>query len=235
MSLTTLDGTPVRKPFSWSYSALDSFRTCAKKHYHEKIKKDFVEPPSEHLAWGNRVHAAMAERITAGIVLPEGMRQWEKWVDWAMTPYPRKMYVEQKMAVTNQLKPCKYFDRNVNPWFRTVADVICLNDKTARLIDWKTGKVKENSDQLSLGAAVVFAHYPEIEQVTSSFVFLKDDVKLEETFTRADIPGIWTRSLPGVIALHNAIRTDVWPPNPSGLCVQWCSVTVCPYHGKGSR
>jgi len=234
MSLTTIDGKPVHRPFAWSFSALDSFRTCAKKYYHEKVKKDFVEPIGEHLIWGNRVHAAMAKRIETGVPLPEGMKQWEKWVDWAMTHYPRKMYVEQKLAVTNELKPCKYFDRDVDPWFRTVADVISLNGKTARLIDWKTGKVKE-SDQLSLGAAVVFIHYPEVEQVTSSFVFLKDDVKLEEAFTRTSIPAICTRSLPGVIALHNAIRTDVWPANPSGLCVAHCSITSCPYYGKGNR
>jgi hypothetical protein len=234
MTLTDIHGAPVRKPFSWSYSKLGSFRTCGTKYYHEQVKKDYPEKSNDNMMWGNRVHAAMAARVAHSSPLPEGMQQWEPWIEWVLNPPSPLIRVEYRMAITNKLQPCGYFDKVVNPWFRTVADVLKVNGPAARLIDYKTGKVKEDSDQLALGAAVVMIYFPEVQVVKSQFVFLKDGVQMEETYTRNDIPRIWQRTLPDVIALHKAGETGEWLPKPSGLCKKHCGVLSCAYHGRGA-
>lgn len=241
MPLTNFDGSPVVRPFSWSFSKLDAYRTCAKKYYHAQVKKDHPEVDNEHMRWGNRVHDAMAKRIVHSTPLPDGMQQWEKWAQWALTtsdgspPAPgTDIKCEQKLAITDKFQPCDYFDRRVNVWFRTVADVLKLGHGAARVIDWKTGKVKENSDQIALTAVVIMAMYPEVDRVLGQYVWLQHDVKHEELFRRADIPIILSRCLPDVMKMEQAMTTGEWPAKPSGLCKKYCSVISCPYYKRGA-
>jgi hypothetical protein len=238
MSITsTFDGRPVEKPFAWSFSALDSFETCAKKYYHGKIKKDFPDKGGPDAGWGLKVHAAMADRIMKAKPLPEGMQQWEKWIDWTLENSDRTQVItraEHKMAITEAFQPCEYFDKNQQPWFRTVADVIKIRLPYIRIIDWKTGNFKEGSDQLLLTAATAFAHYPEATHALCQFVWLKNDLKTEEMFARSEMPYLWARYAPRVTQMKQAAMTSNYPPNPSGLCKKHCPVTTCPYFGKGS-
>ena len=69
---------------------------------------------------------------------------------------------ELKMGLTENLKACGFFDKDV--WFRGVADLIVLDKETcvAKVIDYKTGKSAKYADkgQLELMALAVFKHYP---------------------------------------------------------------------------
>jgi len=246
MTLTTIDGLPIKKPFSWSFSKLNGFRTCPKKLYHSQIKKDFPEATNENMQWGNRVHDAMAKRIAHDTPLPAGMEQWEKWIPWVMAPNGRSdgtmIWSELKMAITEQIQRCAYFDRAVPVWFRTVADVLKVKLNVARMVDWKTGKPpkdakaeQEAKDQLAMGAFTVFVWFPEVQVVQTQFVYLQHDMIDAEMYTRADMPKIMMRSLPDVMALQKATDSGDFPPKPSGLCVKHCNVISCVYHGRGNR
>ena len=46
----------IVKKFSWSWSKLKNWRSCPKRHYHVDLAKDFKEPPSEALKWGDLFH-----------------------------------------------------------------------------------------------------------------------------------------------------------------------------------
>lgn len=239
----------MNKPFAWSWSALESYETCPKKHWHTKIKKDYVEEAGEAATWGKQVHAAMADRISKGKRLPNAM-PYDKHIDDVMQNSDRTQVitrVEQQLAVTEDMQPCKYFDKQVDPWCRVVADVLKLRiqDGVARLVDWKTGKGKfypdpvsgENvadSDQLRLAAAVMFAHWPEINMVWTQFYWLQEDVVTNEIVWKADLSKFWSRLLPRVDKMQEAWRTTEYPPKPSGLCKRHCPVTSCPHHGIGS-
>lgn len=236
--------------FAWSWSALESFETCPKKHYHTRIKKDYVEPEGEPMKWGKQVHDALANRISKGRRLPETM-PYDKQVDEVLKNSDRTQVVmktEQQLAVTEDMRPCEYFDKRVDPWCRVVADVLKIREDAgvARIVDWKTGKGKfypdpvtgENtcdSDQLALSAAIVFAHYPKIDTAWTQFVWLQEDVVTDALITRADLPKFWSRMLPRVDKMEQAYRTTEYLPKPSGLCVRHCPVTGCPYHGRGNR
>lgn len=222
------------KPFTWSYSRLKNFETCGKRHYHLDLAKDVQQPPSEHLDWGSLVHDSAAAYLSKGTELPAGMPRLKLWCDRilkARTTLQAKLLVEQKLAVTEQLKPCAYFDADV--WYRAVIDVLAVAPPVAMLVDWKTGKILEDSVQLALSAAVVFAHYPEVKKLRTEFVWLKegDDVSTRQDFTRADMAELWSELSPRLYALKRAYADNEFLPTRNKLCLRWCPVTMCRYHG----
>ena len=96
---------------------------------------------------------------------------------------------------------------------------------------YKTGK-RKLTDQLSLYAAYMFAHFPEIQTVQNGFVWLKDRKIDKETVHRSEVPVIWNKFLPKVRKLESAYERDSWLPRPSGLCKAWCPCTGCEFNGR---
>jgi len=221
----------TKKPFTWSYSKLKNFETCAKKHWHVDLTKDVKEEENENLLWGNEVHKYAALRLSKKQPLPPAManslEEWCKKIEEA----PAKLFVEQKLAITRDYTACGWFDHNV--WFRAVCDVVQVSGPVACVRDWKTGKILQDSQQLGLAAACIFAHYPEVQMVFSEFIWLKEGpgIKSDDKFFRERMPEFWRGLLPRVKLLEDAYYNDNYPPNPSRLCRRHCPVSSCPYHG----
>jgi hypothetical protein len=226
---TGRDGKAVKKPFAWSYSKLKNFESCPKRHFHIDIQKDVKEEESEQLWWGNEVHKALADRIGKGAPLPVPMKSYEPWCEKILNT-PGDIVVEQKLAITADFGPTTFFDSKA--WFRAVGDVIKINGPVALIADWKTGKIIEDSVQLALSAACVFAHYPSVKAVRSEFIWLKDDANTSGTFMRADMPGMWKGLWPRIEALKQAHEKNEYPAKPGYLCRKWCPVNKCPHYGE---
>lgn len=221
---------PQSKPFAWSYSKLKNYETCPKRHFHYDIAKDVKEPESEELAYGNLLHKEIANRISKGKPMLSVFAEYEPWAVKMLTG-PGNILVEQQLAIMRDFSPCPWFDKRT--WFRGIGDVIKLSAPVALIIDWKTGKIVEDSSQLMLMAQCVFSHYPEIQAVRSAFVWLKHDAKTEQVFKRVDMPGQWAGLLPRVNQLEQANQTMTYPAKPGYLCKRWCAVNACPHHGEG--
>lgn len=218
------------KPFAWSYSRLKNFETCGKRHYHVDILKDVKEEQSEQLQYGELVHKQLADYIGKGKeILPHLRDLLEPWAQRILTG-GGNILVEQKLAITKDFGPCEFFDRQA--WFRGVGDVVKVNGPVALVVDWKTGKIIEDSVQLALMAACVFAHHPAVQKVRSEFVWLKEDAKTSAVLDRSEMPGIWSSLWPRIEALRLAHETTSYPARPGRLCRKWCPVTACPYHGE---
>lgn len=219
------------KSFTWSYSKLKNYETCAKRHYEIDLVKSVKEEESESLLWGNEVHKYMALRCGEGRKpLPKSMEMYEPWCERVVTS-AGNILVEQKLALTKDFASCGFFDPPV--WFRGIGDVIKINGPVALTLDWKTGKILEDSVQLALTAACIFARFPEIKRVRSEFVWLKENCTTREDFTPADMPGMWKALWPRIERLQHAHNTTTYPANPNGLCRRYCPVTTCPYYGEG--
>jgi hypothetical protein len=217
------------KPFTWSYSRLKNFEACPKKHFHVDIAKDIKEPDSEQLKWGNLVHDALAKRCgEKRTPLPTGMEKYEHWADKLVTSQGI-IHVENKLALAKDFSACGFFDDNV--WFRAVGDVIKINGSVALIIDWKTGKIVEDSVQLALSAACVFAKFPELKKIRSRFVWLKEQATSDQDFTPEDMPGLWKSLWPRIEQLEHAHNTTTYPAVQGGLCRNWCPVKSCPHNG----
>lgn len=232
MAVTTyLNGTaltPPMKPFAWSYSKLKNFEVCPKRHYHVDIAKDFKEAEGDALLWGNQVHKAAANRLGKNIPLPTGYDMLVPWCDRLVTS-PGKLSVELQLAIDKDFGPVPWFDKRA--WFRAVVDVLLINGAVGLAIDWKTGKIIEDSVQLALIAACTFAHYPELKAVRSEFIWLKEDATTREDFMREDIPRLWQLLWPRIEQLENAYLNTTYPAKKGGLCKRYCPVTSCPHHG----
>lgn len=228
---------PARaKRFSWSWSRLKNWRTCPKRHYHVDLQKEFKDD-SEQLRWGERVHSSFAANISKGSPLPIEMQNYGGWARAAAdfkSPWV-EVKVENKLAINADFQPVSFFDGSA--WFRSVVDVAILAPtvKTAITLDWKTGKVQPEYEQLALSAETVFAHFPKIEQIGAIYVWLGYDAHTVERYQRGKMQEVWNKVLPDVKKMEDAARTMTYPPKPSGICVSYCPVTSCPHHGRGTR
>lgn len=221
---------PGAKPFSWSYSKLKNFETCPKRHFHYDIAKDVKEPESDELKDGNFTHDALAKRIRDDVALPVQLSHLEGWATRVLTGEGNTL-VEQKFAILEDFSPCTWFDKKA--WHRSIGDVVKINGPVGLVLDWKTGKIVEDSVQLMLMAQCVFSHYPETRVIRSEFVWLKEDASTKQIFKREDMPAHWAALLPRIQLLKNANQTMTYPAKPGRLCRKWCAVKTCPHHGEG--
>lgn len=226
MALTTY---AKPKPFSFSYSRLKNFESCPKRHYHVDVVKDVREEESEQLKWGNALHDAFAKRLSKGTPLPKGMEIYEHWMEKLVTP-GGNLHVELKLAMNKDFAPVEFFDRTA--WFRGVCDALMVKGPVGLAIDWKTGKIVEDSQQLALMAACVFAHFPDLQALRTEFVWLKEDATTRADFRRTDMPRMWSSLWPRIEALRHAHETTSYPAKPGFLCRRWCPVSSCPHHGE---
>lgn len=235
--VTTRHGGP--KPFAWSYSRLKNFESCPKRSWHIDVlpkghAQKVVEPEGEQLLWGNAVHKAFANRLSASTPFPKGMERYETWASKILAGYGEnpavRILVEQQLAISKDFGPVPWFDSAA--WFRGIGDVIKIVRRVALVVDWKTGKIIEDSQQLALMAACVFAHHPEVQKVRSEFAWLKEDATTRADFDRNEMADMWRHLWPRIEALKDAYENTNYPPKPGALCKRWCPVTQCPHNGE---
>lgn len=216
---------------AWSYSALTSWETCPRRHAEIKLIRRVADEKGEAALWGTTVHTAFENRLKHKTPLPEWGKTWEP-VCARLEASPGVLQVEQKVALTETFEPCDFFDRRKTVWVRAVADVAIYGDKVIFTNDWKTGKFKEDTDQLRLSAAIQLSHKPKAEKVSIMYSWLKDGRTTRETITREMVPGIWADFLPRVKRMQWGIENEKFDPKPSGLCRKHCPVISCEHNGR---
>lgn len=211
---------------AWTYSQLDTFETCPRKFYHLKVKRDVVEPPTIHTEWGTKVHTAFEEFVKHGVLLPEGMEQWQA-LATKLAKLPGEKLCEKEYALDRNFQPTEW----KGAWTRGIADLVIINGKNAIVADYKTGRRKP-TEQLDLYAAYVFHHHPDVQKVTTGFVWLKERRIDWQTRERGDLHVIWQNLAPRVKKLESAYERDSWPAKTSGLCKAWCPIMTCEFNGR---
>jgi hypothetical protein len=211
---------------AWTYSQLDTFESCPRKFYHTKVLRDIVEPPTVHTEWGTRVHTAFEDFVNDGVLLPEGMTQWQPLAN-SIVKLPGQKLTEQKYAIDRDFQPTDW----KGAWTRGIADLVVIHGTKAAVMDYKTGKRKP-TEQLDLYANYIFHYHPEVQQVTTGFVWLKEKRIDWKPVQREQVPVIWQGLLPRVAKLESAYERDRWPAKTSGLCNGWCPVTSCEFNRK---
>lgn len=219
-----------KKPFAWSYSKLKNFETCPKRSWHVDHAKDIKEEDSEQLQYGNALHKHIANAVDGKAPLPKGFTTFQSWVDRCRQGEYDKLLVEQQLAIRADFGPTEWFGKDA--WYRGIADVIKIVGPVAVVLDWKTGKIKEDGVQLALMAACVFAHHPEVQKIRTEFVWLAEDATTRADFTRDGMPAIWNDVMPRVRAYEHAVKNTEFPAKPGFLCRKWCPVESCPHHGQ---
>lgn len=215
---------------------MKNFEVCPKRHYEIDLVKSVKEPQGEALTWGNFVHDALAKRCKDGTPLPADLVAAMPYAEaWAVKVLGNggDVYVEEGLAMSKEFTSVGNFDANV--WLRVKCDFMRIVGDVALAVDWKTGKILEDSVQLALTAAVIFAKFPQVRAVRSTYVWLKDDCESSEIFYKEDMPGMWRSIWHRIEAMETAHLHTNYPPTPSGMCKSWCAVKACPHNGKGTR
>lgn len=219
---------------TWSYSTLSLYQQCPKKYYHLKVAKDIVEAPSDAIAFGNKIHKIAQKYVEENAPIPdEYVKAMQAPLD-RLKAMPGDKLCENKLGLTEDLKPCGFFDKRV--WWRGIADIIILQDDRAFTVDYKTGKKSQYADlkQLEILALALFKHYPHIKKVKAGlmFFFAEDFVKNEYTMEQQD--DLWGPWVSDVGLLEDSVNSGVWNAKPNFTCRGYCPVNSCA-HNQGEK
>jgi hypothetical protein len=216
-----------------SYSSLKLFEQCPRKYYHLRVVKDIKEPTSEAMYYGTDMHKAAEDYIQDGTALPERFSYVKSTLD-NLKRFEGERICEYKMGLTATLKPCAFDAEDV--WFRGIIDLAILNHETGegRIVDYKTGKSAKYADtgQLELMALGVFKHFPTIKKIKAGLLFVVCKAFIKDKYDLSMEPKLWEKWLRHYSRIETAYKTNVWNPNPSGLCRRHCSVHSCPHNGS---
>ena len=197
----------------YSYSSISTFTSCPRKFegvYLERKWKD----ESTQITHGQKVHSELEAFFKGGplpaTAPPDGFAQLLRKI---------RAKAEVPLAMRADGTPCDFWDKAGR--LRGKIDVLFASKKNVLMVDWKTGKRRDNSLQASVYSTLARATYnvPEIETI---FDYLDKgrDAPIQETADDAR----------HVISLMDAIdETKVFAPRPTPLC-RWCAVKSCEYN-----
>ena len=224
----------IAKQKSWSFSQLNNYETCPKKYWHLAVNKDYKEIEGEAILYGKRVHKAFELFVKSDKPLPQDLSHMQKYIQ-KFADFPGTKLVEQQLCITKDYEPTHWKDWT-GGWCRAIIDLALVGDKSALLVDYKTGKMKDDGfTQLKLATALFMIHNPKVESVNVAYLWTEAGgvtTEPERPFGRDDISGLWNDILPRVNKFQRAFESTEYPPKPSGLCRKWCIIESCPHHGE---
>ncbi len=222
------------KALPWSITTLDMFLSCPRKYQALKVTKEFKEDFSGPEAeFGDMVHKKIASLVNDNVALPSTLDdKLVAHVKNTLSEIPEDGFriAEIKGALSVHMDACDFFSRDV--WMRCILDVMHLQMTEAWIVDWKTGKVKDDSRQLKLFALYIFHTKTKIEKCHTSFEWITKGKSTKETYHRSDVEDLWQEFIPDLKRFKIAHNEDKWDKKPSGLCKEYCPVTNCEFNGK---
>lgn len=211
---------PSNVRLAHSYSALKLFENCPQRYYRQRIVKDIKDLGGEASKHGERIHEMLELRLKEDATIPTDYARYEPLcVGVERLSAGGDLHVEKELVLTTNHEPTGWWDEDA--WLRSKLDVLVIKGADAVVMDWKTGKRKPDFFQMEIFAGQVFKHYPEVQRVKTTLVWLKDMKLDSETYTRLDMPAIWGSITQATTRIEQALHFDNWPARPSGLC-GWC-------------
>lgn len=205
---------------AWSYSRLGDYKACplkAKLKHLDRIK----EPGSPAMDRGSAIHK-LAEQYATGQLkkLPAELQLFK--AEFAELLKRKKvLQAEQQLAFDKGWRPCDWFGPQT--WVRVVMDLFYVDADgvTAHVIDWKTGKVRdEHEEQLELYAIAAFiVGPPTLETVETTLAYLDQGEVTQKTYTRAEAEALkakWEK------ATRRMLTDTTFKPTPSHDACRWC-------------
>jgi hypothetical protein len=196
------------------------------------VVKDYVEPKTEQLLYGEELHKAAELYIKDGTPLPEQFSFIKSQLD-TLNAIDGQKLCEYKMGLTASGKPCGFLDKDV--WWRGIADLIVLRGDKAYVVDYKTSKSAKYADtkQLEILSLALFKHYPQVRKIKAGLLFVVANDFVTTEYEKDNAGTYWTRWIEDVNRLEKAVELNVWNPRPNFTCGQWCPVKDCIHNGKG--
>lgn len=152
---------------------------------------------------------------------------------------PGDHYGEQKLAVDIDLNPVDYFSEYA--WIRGILDRLIINGVWIANLDYKTGKRKEFSRQLTLSSGLVFANFPDTQIAHTAYIWTQGGKTTKAKYLRGEMTQYWDQFREDIATMEWSYEHNAWPANPSGLCgpskrpgstYKGCPVLDCPHNRR---
>ena len=207
----------------YSFSRISTFETCP-RHFKFSYIDNLDEEEKECLKKGSKVHSILENfqeyehnnRIVEEFISSELGKKYLPYID---NSKPNRK--EFPFGLTSKLEPCDFGDPNC--LFRGKVDLMFVEDKMLNLIDYKTGKYKEeryqNYEQLIFYSIYFFNTYKYIKWIRISFVYVEHCLENCLILSRDSFP-IYIKKLVSLITkIENEKEFNC---NKSRLC-DYCS------------
>ena len=230
-----------QKPrFTWSHTMLDQFlKNCPAQAAAERYYKTVKFQETEATKWGNRVHKAGENYLlnptaeNAKILDSEEPRA-RKFDDIILNTAAKDggtLLVEKKLCVNDKWKVTGYFDSDA--WGRGAADIALIRGETCNIYDRKTGKKKDDPNQLKRMILFMALHYPEIQEFKAANIWYKEDSPIQSItpVRRSEVKEILLATIQDINRVKEMWDSETFVMRKSGLCRGWCSNKSCPHNG----
>jgi len=225
----------TRKRIALSHSRLNDYNQCPLKFklkYLDKAKEFKIDmDKSPHLVRGTNVHEALEKvivKINAGeknlrmSSLPE-VNTAMPLINSLFDNYQRVL-PEAQIAIDDQWEHCEWFSHDA--YYRAIFDAICLNKTEALIVDWKTGKFRDYTPpggmgQLELSAAIALCLWPQMDSITTMYVYVDHKKTVKKTVTMADKE----RLMDHFKAEHEKVNADTDFIATTNQYCKWCEAT----------
>lgn len=165
----------------YSHSKLGTYSTCPRKFKYSVIDKAPRDPSStEALTKGRAVHRLLENYPVIATDNDDHRNIVERFASSSLGQkylHEGQSCRELKFGITRDFKPTSYYDRDA--MFRGSIDYVLRHGDQLHLIDWKTGKAKDERwqeyDQLVRYAVYFFVSYPSIQSIRISYVYVEHD------------------------------------------------------------
>ena len=212
------------RTFSLSYSSMSTFDTCPRQFQHLYVLKDVKNEGSAATVWGSKCHKQIEDYIKEGKEITEPVAQ--NAIPYLNAINPSSSVVEWKWGLTKDFEPCDFLSPDVA--YRGVVDYLAfLEAVRAFVTDWKTGKIKDDFEQMDLFALATFIHFQDVQKLRGMYVWLKHNTHTKKDYTRADVDGLKEQVQEKAQPILLRIEHGEFPVKPSGLCRGWCPVKQC--------
>lgn len=202
-----------------SFSSLSTYANCPLQYHLQYNERVIPYQETEATRYGTRVHQALEDYCRSGTMPADDIKPFLPFADKILS-LGGEMFIERQFALSHEFRPAEFDDASA--WLRGVVDIGTVAGDRALVGDWKTGKIRPDSDQLKLFAGFILTHYPAVEKVKTAYIWLKFGKITTESYTRDDLPGILDYFLGKTHRIVLSYARAKWLPKPSGLCNGWC-------------
>ena len=206
-----------------SYSFVNDYTNCPRKAYHKYVIRDMPKEDSTALRHGNVVHRMLEDAINDQKPIPSEY-PYERFIR-ALQGLHAPLKAEVKVAATSDGVACDYYAKEVA--FRGKVDVLISTANEAVLVDWKTGKIREDPLELEIQASLVGINLPSVGKLSGYYVWLAEGkVGRKHSF---DSPKKTFDRLTKI--REEAMNRTEWEPKPNPLC-GWCALKTCEFNRR---
>lgn len=214
-----------------SFTMLADAENCPHKFYRKHVARDLpYEKPTPALATGRAAHTAMEARIKKGVALDPEWRSAEPYCAILdKLPDTVRVEAEYKIAMKIDGAPCAWDAGDA--WLRTKADLAVWTRDGGWLVDWKTGKVREQPFELEVQGLLMQANHGDTTTWEGEYFWFQEKrggnrytLKPADTFQRVGrIYGEMKQ------CFDFSDPPYAFPKHQNPLC-GWCPVRDCEYN-----